>query len=201
MTKRKQISVEKQDQLRELAAKRQAENQQIAHELKIPIKEIEYCLDRAVVEMKKKKRRHSGFDLFKIDWFKKNQGYKAIDKHTSSLISYEWNAISLAEKNEYAEKARDMLSSNRTSTKKLLLPELGLETVVFTESKLPGDSYAGRLGSMPNTTIENPKKNKTLAQAYVTKSLNELYIKAGGIGKIQFKNWENQKMEVVIHVK
>ncbi|PKK63234.1 hypothetical protein RhiirC2_717120 [Rhizophagus irregularis] len=192
MTKRKQISVEKQDQLRELAAKRQAENQQIAHELKIPIKEIEYCLDRAVVEMKKKKRRHSGFDLFKIDWFKKNQGYKAIDKHTSSLISYEWNAISLAEKNEYAEKARDMLSSNRTSTKKLLLPELGLETVVFTESKLPGDSYAG----MPNTTIENPKKNKTLARVYVTKSLNELYIKAGGIGKIQFKNWENQKMEV-----
>ncbi|CAG8702472.1 1935_t:CDS:2, partial [Rhizophagus irregularis] len=102
MTKRKRISVEKQCQLRELAAKRQAENQQIAHELKIPIKEIEYCLDRAVVEIKKKKRRHSGFDLFKIDWFKKNQGYKAIDKHTSSLISYEWNAISLAEKNEYA---------------------------------------------------------------------------------------------------
>lgn len=50
---------------------------------------------------------------------------------------------------------------------------------------------------MPNTTIENPPKNKTLARAYVTKSLNELYIKAGGIGKIQFKNWENQKMEVV----
>ncbi|EXX53246.1 hypothetical protein GLOIN_2v1473054 [Rhizophagus irregularis DAOM 181602=DAOM 197198] len=145
-----------------------------------------------------------------------------------------------------------MPSSNRTSTKKPLLPgnshlyqernkivnelnsicdhmsiELGLETVVFTGSKLPCDSYAGRLGSktglniakelewnelqtqvavkaqntqitcMPNTTIENPKKNKTLARAYVTKSLNELYIKAGGIGKIQFKNWENQKMEVV----
>ncbi|UZO15877.1 uncharacterized protein OCT59_007287 [Rhizophagus irregularis] len=66
-----------------------------------------------------------------------------------------------------------MPSSNRTSTKKPLLP------------------------GMPNTTIENPKKNKTLARAYVTKSLNELYIKAGGIGKIQFKNWENQKMEVV----
>lgn len=98
MPKRKRISVEKQSQLRELAAKRQAENLQIAHELKIPIKEIEYCLDRAVVEMKKKKRRRSEFNLFKIDWFKKNQGYKAIDKHTSSLISSEWNAISSAEK-------------------------------------------------------------------------------------------------------
>ncbi len=50
---------------------------------------------------------------------------------------------------------------------------------------------------MPNITVDNPKKNKTLARTYVTKSLNELYIKAGGIGKIQFKNWENQKMEVV----
>jgi len=70
MPKRKRISVEKQVQLRGLAAKRQTENQQIAHELKIPVKEVEYCLDRAVVEMKKRKRRRSGFDLFKIDWFK-----------------------------------------------------------------------------------------------------------------------------------
>ena len=79
MPKRKWMSVEKQVTLRKLAAKRQTENQQIAHELKISVKEVEYCLDWAVVEMKKKKRKYSGFDLFKIDWFKKNQGHKAID--------------------------------------------------------------------------------------------------------------------------
>jgi len=42
MPKRKRISVEKQVQLRELAVKRQTENQQVAHELKIPVKEVEY---------------------------------------------------------------------------------------------------------------------------------------------------------------
>jgi hypothetical protein len=53
---------------------------------------------------------------------------------------------------------------------------------------------------MSNTTVEsidNPKKTKMVARSYVTKSLNNLYIKAGGIGKIQFKNWENQQMEVI----
>ena len=178
MPKRKRISVEKQVQLRELAVKRQTENQQVAHELKIPVKEVEYCLDRAVVETKKRKRRHSGFDLFKIDWFKKNQGYKAIDKHTSSLISSEWNALSPAEKNEYAEKVKDLSPSSQTPTKKTLVPgnshlyqernkianelnsicdrmsmELGLETVIFTGSKLPGDSYAGKLGSKTGLNI------------------------------------------------
>jgi hypothetical protein len=175
MPKRKRISVEKQVQLRELATKRQIENQQVAHDLKIPVKEVEYCLDRAVVEVKKRKRKRSGFDLFKIDWFKKNQGYKAIDKHTSSLISSEWNALSSVEKNEYVEKVKDMPSP---TTKKALLPgnsylyqernkianelnsicdrismELGLETVIFTGSKLPGDSYAGKLGSKTGLNI------------------------------------------------
>jgi len=178
MPKRKRISVEKQVQLRGLAAKRQTENQQIAHELKIPVKEVEYCLDRAVVEMKKRKRRRSGFDLFKINWFKKNQGYKAIDKHTSSLISSEWKVLSSAERNEYAEKVKNLPSSNQTLTKKTLLPgnfhlyqehnkianklnsicdqmsmELGLETVIFIGSKLPGDSYAGKLGSKTGLNI------------------------------------------------
>src|SRR6266498_4916532 len=86
-------------------------------------KQVQYCLDRAVVEMKKRKRRRSGFDLFKIDWFKKNQGYKAIDKHTSSLISSEWKVLSSAERNEYAEKVKNLPSSNQTLTKKILLPD------------------------------------------------------------------------------
>ena len=38
----------------------------------ISVKEVEYCVDRAVVEVKKRKRSYSGFDLFKINWFKKN---------------------------------------------------------------------------------------------------------------------------------
>lgn len=84
----------------------------------------------------------------------------------------------LLKKNEYVEKARDMPSSNQTSTKKPLLPdnshlyqernkivnelnsicdqmsmELGLETVIFTGSKLPGDSYAGRSGSKTGLNI------------------------------------------------
>ena len=73
---------------------------------------------RAVVEIKKRKRRRSGFDLFKINWFKKNQGYKAIDKHTSSLISSEWKVLSSAERNEYAEKVKNLPSSNQTLIKK-----------------------------------------------------------------------------------
>jgi hypothetical protein len=217
MPKRKRISVEKQVQLRELAAKRQTENQQIAHDLKIPIKEVEYCLDRAVVETKKRKRSRSGFDLFKIDWFKKNPGRKAVDKYTSSLISSEWNTLSSAEKDEYAKKAKDNPSQSQALNKKSLLPgnprlyqernkvanelnsicdrmsmELGLETVIFTGSKLPGDGYAGKLGSKTGLNIAKELEWNELQTQVAVKAQNA-QITRKKIRKLYFlyKNYNN----------